>query len=621
MADSSNLLDTILPGYEITTELGRGSYGVVLAGRHRQLGREVAIKQLSLGLVSNESVRARFLAEAQVLASIAHPHVVPIYDYVESDDACLLVMERLNGGTVWRRFVDRGYDHPTACAVALVACSGLHGAHRHGVLHRDMKPENMLFGDDGVLKVADFGIAKVLGEDDTLATPEGGLLGTPAYMAPEQASGADIGPATDVYAAGVMLYEMLSGRLPYSEEGGALAIVLRHLNEDPTPLSDVAPSVPPALAEAVMRALARDPADRYASAEEFGVVIAAAAASAWGRRWLDGLSVTLAEPGPILDSAQTGGSGASFSQSDSRSIRPEVDLHVAGAAEGLVLDDFMPLRQAPVTIPPFPIRMTWAAAALAAVAVVLGLLGVGSSSPSPVLPRGAVTIAGQDPAASSPIRINLDKPVQVVVHDVPVASGTPQSAGLELSLADLPIVHSTSTPLARSAGGLSTTVDVSGGRYIVGGKLSASLKLVGPKGTVQDGFEVQATRSPFGTMGGVVGIVLLLMVVAYAESLLRGLRRGRRRERRAAVVGMAFVGAAAGVALSLWSWMLGVSAPTVLSVIVAVVVAAGAGLLAGLAGRRVGDRTRAYRRSKRLVLVAKRRSTPTGEPALASANG
>ena len=145
-----------------------------------------------------------------------------------------------------------------------------------------MKPENVLFGEDRVLKVTDFGIARVLGDDDTLATRAGELLGTPAYMAPEQASGADLGPTTDVYAAGVMLYELLSGRLPFSEEGGSLAIVMRHMNEDPTSLVEVAPGVPPRVADVVMQALARHPADRFETAEVFGVAIGQAAGTSWG---------------------------------------------------------------------------------------------------------------------------------------------------------------------------------------------------------------------------------------------------------------------------------------------------------------------------------------------------
>ncbi|MDA8310212.1 MAG: serine/threonine-protein kinase [Actinomycetota bacterium] len=606
-------VERALPGYDVFTELGRGAYGVVLAGRHRQLGRDVAIKQLTVGQANSEAVRARFRAEAQVLASIAHPHVVPIYDYVEREDVCLLVMERLNGGTLWRRFVDQGFTQPTSCAVALVACSGLHGAHRLGVLHRDMKPENMLFGADGSLKVADFGIAKVLSADDTLATPEGELLGTPAYMAPEQASGADIGPATDVYAAGVMLYEMLSGQLPYPEDGGALAIVLRHLNEPPTPLSEVAPAVPVGLAAVVMRALARSPEERFATAEEFGVAIASAAAGEWGSRWLDGLTVGLREPGPILDSARHGGPGARPS-ADATTVRPAVDLHQAGAPAGVVLDDLMPLRRAPVAVPPFPRRLTWAAVALAVVTVALGLLGVGSSSPSPALARGAVLVAGKDPAEGA-VSLDLDRTIRVLVHGVPARTGVPMSASLDLSLGGVVLVHSTTSGFTRSATGFAATLDASAGRYVVGGALDASLAIAGPRGTVRDDFAVRAARSPFGTLLGAASIVLLLVVAAYAESLLRGLRRGRRRESREATVGTTVVGALSGVVVSLWGWMAGVSVPAFPGLLVPVALGAAAGLVAALAARRVGDRARARRQANRLVLVAKRRPAPPAPPA------
>ena len=300
-------LAAALPGYEIGGELGRGAYGVVLAGRHRQLGREVAIKQLSPGLVSDGSVRSRFLAEAQVLASIDHPHIVPVYDYVEHDEACILVMERLAGGTVWNRFVNRGFDQPTACAIALVACSGLSSAHNHGVLHRDMKPENVLFGEDRVLKVTDFGIARVLGDDDTLATHEGEILGTPAYMAPEQASGAELGPTTDVYATGVMLYELLSGRLPYPEEGGSLAIVMRHINEDAVPLADVAPGVPPHLSDVVMRALAAIPPIDSRAPRRSGLPSAKPPALHGAEAGWDAPASPSASPGPFLKVRSTHG--------------------------------------------------------------------------------------------------------------------------------------------------------------------------------------------------------------------------------------------------------------------------------------------------------------------------
>ena len=264
----------------------------------------VAIKRLAPGLVSNAVVRSRFLSEAQVLASIDHPHIVPVYDYVEHDDACILVMERLAGGTVWRRFVDRGFDQQTACAIALVACSGLSGAHQRGVLHRDMKPENMLFGGDGVLKVTDFGIARVLGEDDTLATRDGraardtGLHGSRAgQWCRPRAYHRRLCNGRDALRAVV-------GAASLPEEGGSLAIVMRHINEDPVPLTAVAPAVPSHVAEVVMRAIARDPGDRFETAEAFGVAIGQAASASWGGGWLQRSGIALREAGPILAGAQ-----------------------------------------------------------------------------------------------------------------------------------------------------------------------------------------------------------------------------------------------------------------------------------------------------------------------------
>ncbi len=611
-------LGAALPGYEIGIELGRGAFGVVVAGRHRQLGREVAIKQLAPGLVSDDDVRARFLAEAQVLASIDHPHIVPVYDYVEHDDACILVMERLAGGTVWRRFVDRGFDQRTACAIALVACSGLSSAHQHGVLHRDMKPENVLFGEDSVLKVTDFGIARVLGDDDTLATRAGELLGTPAYMAPEQASGADLGPSTDVYAAGVMLYELLSGRLPFSEEGGSLAIVMRHMNEDPTPLAEIAPGVPPRVAEAVMQALARNPGDRFETAELFGVAVGQAASASWGAGWMDHSGVTLREPGPILTSVHSApslGASTGAGRTAGAVVRPVIDLHAEGAGgTGLVLSDLMPLRRAPVAVPEFPTRLAWAAALVALVAVIFGLLGVGSSGPTPVLGAGSVTVAGRDPAVGGRVPINLDQPIPITARNLPAGGGASETAQLVLSLGGVSVVRSTPVPFVHGPAGSHTTVDASSGRYVVGGKLAAALRLSGPQGTVTDDFGVQAARSPFGTFGGVVGIVLLLFVVAYAESLLRSLRRGRRRDNRsAAVAGLVVVGAVGGVSATLWGWMLGIAGPTLVSFVLTACLGAIAGLLAGLAGIQVGERTRARRQANRLVLVARRGTLPSAE--------
>ncbi|WP_375497925.1 protein kinase [uncultured Jatrophihabitans sp.] len=312
---AAGTLAAALPGIEIGTELGRGGFGIVYGGRHKRLGREVAIKQLPPAFANDEEIRDRFVTEARVLAALDHPHIVPVYDFVEADGLCLLVMESLPGGTVWDVFRKEGMNPGHACVIVVAAAAGLHHAHVNGVLHRDVKPENLLLTANRHLKVTDFGIAKVIGGADAVATSSGDILGTPAYMAPEQAVGGNLTAAADVYAAGVMLYELLSGQLPYSQEGGGLAIVYRHLHEAPIPLQDTAPQVPRQVADVVMRALAREPADRFGTAEEFAVAIGEAAVDGFGGDWYSasGLRVigsdrvmsTLTSPGLRRGSAST----------------------------------------------------------------------------------------------------------------------------------------------------------------------------------------------------------------------------------------------------------------------------------------------------------------------------
>src|ERR1700722_14928070 len=296
MSVDSDRLSEALPGYEIGGELGRGAFGVVRSGRHRQLGREVAIKQLPPDFAADPAVRRRFASEARVLASLDHPHTVPIFDYVEREGLCALVMELLPGGSVRRR-QQEGLTPQQACAIAVGTCAALDYAHERGVLHRDIKPDNLLFTANRMLKVTDFGIAKVVGA--TMATRVGETLGTPAYMAPEQCLGRAPGPGTDIYATGVMLYELLAGRLPFSEEGDVLALLYCHVHETPPALASVAPGLPEALSFTVMRAMAKDPEERYPTAEGFGVALAEAATAAWGVGWLKSAGLKVMAVGPI----------------------------------------------------------------------------------------------------------------------------------------------------------------------------------------------------------------------------------------------------------------------------------------------------------------------------------
>src|SRR5919205_843262 len=334
------LIADALPAYEVGGVVGQGGFGVALAGRHRQLDRRVAIKQLSRAFAADVAVRRRFAAEARVLASLDHPHVVPVYDFVEREDLCLLVMELLPGGTLRERFAT-GLTAAEAVAVSMACAAGLNAAHQRGVLHRDVKPENMLFAASGAIKVTDFGIAKVVGGTETLLTRAGEVVGTPAYMAPEQVRGGELSPATDVYALATMTYELLSGVLPFTTDGNAMSLLFKHVHEPPIPLRDVAPGVPSPVAEAVMHGLTTDPAERFASAVSFGTALAEAGTEAWGWGWLsaDGMPVVsgaerIVAPsrGSVIPSDPPTGAGVSGPRS------PESGGAAAGASRGAPAD-------------------------------------------------------------------------------------------------------------------------------------------------------------------------------------------------------------------------------------------------------------------------------------------
>ncbi len=358
MAIDAARLAAALPGYDIGEELGRGAFGVVVAGNQRALGRQVAIKALPAFLAGDEGQRRRFTAEARLVASLDHPHVVRVFDYVEEDDLFLLVMELLPGGNLDERVDQRPVGPEEACAVLLSTAGALHYAHRQGILHRDVKPANVMFAADGTVKLGDFGIAKVLQSGDGL-TATGSVMGTPAYMAPEQATASELGPPTDIYAAGVMLYQLLSGRLPFDTGGEAIAQLYQHVNQAPRPLAEAAPDVPAPLSAVVHRALEKDPADRYADAEAFGVAIAEAATAAFGRGWLGDTGV------PVLTSGDISGALERFA--------PDPEATVTVAPVPVPADP----PAAPDVVSAAPRRSRRRPLTVAAVAVI-AILGIGA---------------------------------------------------------------------------------------------------------------------------------------------------------------------------------------------------------------------------------------------------
>ena len=225
-----------LPGYEIGGEIARGGFGVVLFGTHLRLQRKVAIKLLPFEVAHEADVRHRFAAEARLMAGIDHPHVVPVYDYVENEDLCLFVMEYLPAGTVLDRFTSQGFDPGSAIGVALACASALEAAHSNGILHRDVKPANLMFAANGTVKLSDFGIAKIA-NGDGVKTRAGYVLGTALYIAPEQVLGNPLTPATDIYGLATTLYQLLSGTLPFPTDVDSTTTYIMHAHGQPTPLS------------------------------------------------------------------------------------------------------------------------------------------------------------------------------------------------------------------------------------------------------------------------------------------------------------------------------------------------------------------------------------------------
>jgi serine/threonine-protein kinase len=265
----------IVDRYELGERLGVGGMSTVQLALDRRLERYVAVKLLAEHLADDPQFVSRFRREALAAARLVHPNVVQVFDF-GLDDASgrhYIVMEVVRGRSGAEILREEGrLSVPEAVDLITQACTGLAYAHRHGVVHRDVKPGNLLRSDDGVVKLADFGIAKALSAEESSITQVGSVLGTASYLAPEQARGEDAGPQADLYALGVVAYQMLSGRLPY-EAASLTELALKQQREAPAFLHELDPAIPEALSLAVDRALALDAADRYPDAEAMGRAI------------------------------------------------------------------------------------------------------------------------------------------------------------------------------------------------------------------------------------------------------------------------------------------------------------------------------------------------------------
>ena len=274
--------------YELTHLIARGGMAQVYRAHDRLLDRPVALKVLFPELSVDRAFVERFRREAQAAANLSHPNIVPVYDWGEDNGAYFIVMEFIDGRALSAVLRESGSlpAHDVASIGANVAAA-LSFAHRHGVVHRDVKPGNVLIMADGGVKVTDFGIARAMNTEESL-TQTGAVMGTAAYFSPEQAEGQGVDSRSDIYSLGVVLYEMSTGKPPFTGDS-PVAVASKHVRDHPVMPREVNPAVPVELEAVIMKAMAKSPDDRYATADEFRADLL---------RFADGRPVEAERPGP-----------------------------------------------------------------------------------------------------------------------------------------------------------------------------------------------------------------------------------------------------------------------------------------------------------------------------------
>ncbi len=385
----SDMVGKHIGKYRVTRQVGRGGMGTVYAALDETLHREVAIKVLNTGL-DDPTVAKRFRAEAVAIARLNHPGIATIYELVQHDGQWLMVMEFVRGETLEQAY-GNGKTIPVALAsdITMQLLASLSHAHALGVVHRDLKPANIMLVPGGNVKIMDFGIARVSGAEQL--TSAGFMMGTPAYMAPEQVLGGHIDGRTDLYAVGIVLFQMVTGAMPFN---GTTAVQLAQarISETPASLRQVRPDLPEWLAQVIDLALARDPAHRFESAAEFREAI---------RRGLAGVPIDGQTRVPAVSLT----TGLEVPASPLHLVKSDAPAHAeseSSVRERAAAHGDPPLTAAPDAEPPSGHRRR--SAAMAGVAAAVVVLAVGgwwftrSSAPEPLVPVDSPRVEEVAPA-------------------------------------------------------------------------------------------------------------------------------------------------------------------------------------------------------------------------------
>ena len=290
--------------YIVQRELGRGGMGTVYLAEQPGLGREVAIKELILSAVADPVALKRFMQEAQVMARTSHPNLVQVHDLEQIGDANYIVLEFVRGKSL-RDFLNQGVlPLPQTFAIMHGVLRALDYAHKRAIVHRDMKPENVLLSDEGDVKVADFGIARLMDDSGagSTATKTGTTVGTPQYMSPEQVASSKVDGRSDLYSSGIMFYELVVGQPPFtaSDADGPFTLMAKHVQAPPKPPSVHRPGLDMGLEEVILKSLSKRPEERYQTGQDFDDAmtrIADRLAPGWQRSLQPGADLSKMVPG------------------------------------------------------------------------------------------------------------------------------------------------------------------------------------------------------------------------------------------------------------------------------------------------------------------------------------